>query len=90
MSDEKDPVLAQIESLAVAYTKLQGSHDKPEITQHDFVNGAITQDPIAWNRCIDAVLELLRKGDSLYAWVGPGEYEHIGYSLLDKIEKMRR
>lgn len=84
MSDEKDHVREQMNDLADAYVKLQGSHDNPEITHHDFLNGLITQDAIAWNRCLDEVIKVFKNNDHLF------HYASDYITIIQEVEKLRR
>lgn len=84
MSDEKDPVREQIQRDAeAAFHELGfvGSETRARI------HGMQHQDPIAWNRCLDAVKEIATKQQD-------EEFDENGYSALDRlkrhIEKLRR
>jgi hypothetical protein len=60
-----EEIFQQVASGALEYLKKVGIHSKPEITAHDFTEGAKYQDPIAekrgYNLAIYEVLAYMKK-----------------------------
>lgn len=87
MSDEKDPVREQIERDAeAAFHELGfvGSETRARI------HGMQHQDPIAWNRCLDAVIKEIDNESDYLMMSWKSKSAEALQKFKDKLENMRR
>lgn len=80
---KNDPVYRQIATDALAYGE---AHCIVSPRHHvEFAAGAMHQDPIAWNRCLDVVRGLLTDWNAIIGF-SPSDYK----SMQEELEKLRR
>jgi len=87
--DIQDPIMTQIAEDAMGYAK--DLSFKPPRRHVDYAAGAIRQDQIAWNRCLDEViLSLSLRVDGLMMSWKTSRAEELIKFKEEVLEKLRR
>lgn len=85
---KNNPVYSQIATDAIAYGE---AHCIVHPRHHvEFAAGAIHQDPIAWNRCLDEVMKIMDNDIDELSSIWNMRGAAILQRLKEELEKLRR